>query len=77
MLFSKRVQWSDIKDTLTDVGIMGHLLITSIGLTPLTPLQTCKGEFHEVIAAFSNDAFLQTYQASLNPSTSTFSSPTR
>jgi hypothetical protein len=35
------VTWQDIKDTLSDVGIWGHLLITSIGHTPSTPLHTC------------------------------------
>ncbi|TFK36096.1 MFS general substrate transporter [Crucibulum laeve] len=38
--YDKRVQWSDIKDTLTDVGIWGHLIITVIGLTPSTPMHT-------------------------------------
>ncbi|EDR09467.1 uncharacterized protein LACBIDRAFT_248936 [Laccaria bicolor S238N-H82] len=58
-VYDKRVQWSDIKDTLTDVGIVGHLLITSIGLTPLTPLQTCKGQIlSAVIKSFNFNVFV-------------------
>ncbi|KAH9476933.1 putative transporter [Psilocybe cubensis] len=38
--YEKTVQWSDIKDTLTDVGILGHLVITMIGQTPNTPMHT-------------------------------------
>ncbi|PPQ80351.1 hypothetical protein CVT25_003634 [Psilocybe cyanescens] len=38
--YEKTVQWSDIKDTLTDVGILGHLIITMIGQTPNTPMHT-------------------------------------
>ncbi|KAF9472635.1 MFS general substrate transporter [Pholiota conissans] len=38
--YEKRVQWSDIKDTLTDFGVWGHLIITSIGQTPNTPMHT-------------------------------------
>lgn len=54
-VYDKRVQWSDIKDTLTDVGIVGHLLITSIGLTPLTPLQTY---LPSVIKSFNFNVFV-------------------
>ncbi|KAF8970652.1 major facilitator superfamily domain-containing protein [Flammula alnicola] len=38
--YDKTVQWSDIKDTLTDFGVWGHLIITSIGQTPNTPMHT-------------------------------------
>ncbi|KAF8994908.1 MFS general substrate transporter [Cyathus striatus] len=38
--YEKRVDWADIKDTLTDIGIWGHLLITIFGLTPMSPLNT-------------------------------------
>ncbi|KAF8651059.1 hypothetical protein AX16_004922 [Volvariella volvacea WC 439] len=36
--YEKTVQWSDVKDTFTDIGLWGHLIITAIGLTPGTPL---------------------------------------
>lgn len=42
--YRKLVQWSDVKDAITDLGLWGHLIITAIGLTPTTPLGTC--EFH-------------------------------
>ncbi|KAF8164670.1 major facilitator superfamily domain-containing protein [Pholiota molesta] len=38
--YERTVQWSDIKDTVTDMGIWGHLVITSIGQTPNTPMHT-------------------------------------
>ncbi|TFK68769.1 MFS general substrate transporter [Pluteus cervinus] len=34
------VQWSDVKDAFTDLGLWGHLIITAVGLTPGTPLST-------------------------------------
>lgn len=36
------MQWSDIRDALTDWGVWGHLIITSIGQTPNTPMHTCR-----------------------------------
>ncbi|KAF9074341.1 MFS general substrate transporter [Rhodocollybia butyracea] len=36
--YESRVQWSDVKDAATDIGLWGHLIITTIGLTPTTPL---------------------------------------
>ncbi|PPQ72038.1 hypothetical protein CVT26_006728 [Gymnopilus dilepis] len=38
--YDKTVKWSDIKDTLSDPGIILHLIITSIGQTPNTPMYT-------------------------------------
>ncbi|KAF9045085.1 major facilitator superfamily domain-containing protein [Panaeolus papilionaceus] len=38
--YDKTVQLSDIKDALTDPGILMHLLITMIGQTPNTPMHT-------------------------------------
>ncbi|KJA24895.1 hypothetical protein HYPSUDRAFT_65203 [Hypholoma sublateritium FD-334 SS-4] len=38
--YEKTVRWTDIKETLTDWGILGHLIITSIGQTPNTPMHT-------------------------------------
>ncbi|KDR78246.1 hypothetical protein GALMADRAFT_245328 [Galerina marginata CBS 339.88] len=38
--YHKTVEWSDVKDTLTDPGILGHLVITMIGQTPNTPMHT-------------------------------------
>ncbi|KAF8900139.1 major facilitator superfamily domain-containing protein [Gymnopilus junonius] len=38
--YDKTVKWSDIKDTLSDPGIVLHLIITSIGQTPNTPMYT-------------------------------------
>ncbi|TFK19643.1 MFS general substrate transporter [Coprinopsis marcescibilis] len=52
--YEKRVSWVDIKDTLSDVGIMGHLLITSIGHTPNTPLHTY---FPTIIKSFDFNTY--------------------
>ncbi|PPQ99394.1 hypothetical protein CVT24_005377 [Panaeolus cyanescens] len=38
--YERTVQLSDIKDALTDPGIILHLIITMIGQTPNTPMQT-------------------------------------
>ncbi|KAF8154300.1 MFS general substrate transporter [Crassisporium funariophilum] len=38
--YDRIVQWSDIKDTITDLGVWGHLIITMIGQTPNTPMHT-------------------------------------
>ncbi|KIK66417.1 hypothetical protein GYMLUDRAFT_193056 [Collybiopsis luxurians FD-317 M1] len=38
-VYEQRVHWGDIKDTSTDLGLWGHLLITIISLTPTNPLQ--------------------------------------
>lgn len=35
------VTWTDVKDSITDIGLWGHWILTAIGLTPTTPLQTC------------------------------------
>ncbi|KAJ3848022.1 MFS general substrate transporter [Lentinula lateritia] len=37
-LYEQRVHWEDVKDAATDLGLWGHLLITTVGLTPTTPL---------------------------------------
>ena len=34
--------WADIKDSLTDIGLWLHLIITMVGQTPTIPLSTCK-----------------------------------
>ncbi|TDL27077.1 MFS general substrate transporter [Rickenella mellea] len=39
-LYDSRVTWADVKDAVTDLGLWGHLFLTSIGLTPTNPLQT-------------------------------------
>ncbi|KAJ8522140.1 hypothetical protein ONZ45_g1225 [Pleurotus djamor] len=33
-------RWADVKDALTDTGLWGHLILTTLGLTPTTPLST-------------------------------------
>ncbi|CAA7261998.1 unnamed protein product [Cyclocybe aegerita] len=38
--YEKTVTWSDIRDTLADVGVWGHLIISMIGQTPNTPMHT-------------------------------------
>ncbi|GAW10062.1 MFS general substrate transporter [Lentinula edodes] len=37
-LYEQRVHWADVKDTATDLGLWGHLIITAVGLTPTNPL---------------------------------------
>ncbi|EJD04828.1 MFS general substrate transporter [Fomitiporia mediterranea MF3/22] len=39
-IYESTVNWPDVKDAVTDIGLWGHLILTSIGLTPTTPLQT-------------------------------------
>ncbi|THG98855.1 hypothetical protein EW145_g7359 [Phellinidium pouzarii] len=34
------VTWTDVKDSVLDLGLWGHMFITAIGLTPTTPLST-------------------------------------
>lgn len=36
------MHWADVKDTATDLGLWGHLIITAVGLTPTNPLNVCK-----------------------------------
>jgi hypothetical protein len=43
------VQWADVKDAITDIGLWGHLVITMVGLTPTTPLQTCEYVNHQIM----------------------------
>ncbi|KAF7974489.1 hypothetical protein HWV62_12042 [Athelia sp. TMB] len=38
--YEKTVTWADVKATVTDLGVWGHLIITAVGLTPTSPLQT-------------------------------------
>ncbi|TFK33567.1 MFS general substrate transporter [Crucibulum laeve] len=54
-IYEKRVTWVDVKDSLTDIGIWGHLLISMVGLTPTTPLSTY---LPTVIKSFHFDVFV-------------------
>ncbi|PBK88162.1 MFS general substrate transporter [Armillaria gallica] len=54
-VYEQKVKWSDVKDAATDVGLWGHLLITVIGLTPTTPLDTY---LPTVIKSFHFDVFI-------------------
>ncbi|KAK0434188.1 MFS general substrate transporter, partial [Armillaria borealis] len=54
-VYEQKVKWSDVKDAATDVGLWGHLLITVIGLTPTTPLDTY---LPTVIKSFHFDVFV-------------------
>ncbi|KAJ3022609.1 UNVERIFIED_CONTAM: hypothetical protein HDU68_009030 [Siphonaria sp. JEL0065] len=38
--YETRVQWSDVLETLKDYKVWGHLVMTSIGLTPGVPFRT-------------------------------------
>ncbi|KAF7974623.1 hypothetical protein HWV62_11602 [Athelia sp. TMB] len=38
--YEKTVTWADVKATVTDLGVWGHLILTAVGLTPTSPLQT-------------------------------------
>ncbi|KAF8824669.1 hypothetical protein HHX47_DHR8000063 [Lentinula edodes] len=46
-LYEQRVHWADVKDTATDLGLWGHLIITAVGLTPTNPLniESERGDF--------------------------------
>ncbi|PBK68430.1 MFS general substrate transporter [Armillaria solidipes] len=54
-VYEQKVKWSDVKDATTDIGLWGHLLITVIGLTPTTPLDTY---LPTVIKSFHFDVFV-------------------
>ncbi|KAF8990706.1 MFS general substrate transporter [Cyathus striatus] len=54
-IYEQRVTWNDIKETLKDVGIWGHLILTTIGLTPTTPLGTY---LPTVIKSFNFNVFV-------------------
>ncbi|KIM82053.1 hypothetical protein PILCRDRAFT_71383 [Piloderma croceum F 1598] len=47
-LYETVVKWADVKDAITDIGLWGHLIITMVGLTPNTPLQTCEYVNHQI-----------------------------
>ncbi|KAF9562851.1 MFS general substrate transporter [Agrocybe pediades] len=36
----KPVQWADVRATMSDVGVLCHLIITMVGQTPNTPMHT-------------------------------------
>ncbi|KAF5329494.1 hypothetical protein D9619_009089 [Psilocybe cf. subviscida] len=38
--YSKTITWADVKDTVTDLGVIGHLVVSMIGQTPNTPMHT-------------------------------------
>jgi len=38
--YETTVNWVDVKDAFTDVGMWSHWILTSVGLTPTSPLQT-------------------------------------
>lgn len=38
-----------MKDALTDIGLWGHLIISAIGLTPVTPLSTCESRLISLV----------------------------
>ncbi|KAL0955103.1 hypothetical protein HGRIS_004018 [Hohenbuehelia grisea] len=48
------VTWKDVYETFTDIGIWHHILNTTIGLTPLTPLHIY---FPLTIRSFNLDVF--------------------
>ncbi|PBK68434.1 MFS general substrate transporter [Armillaria solidipes] len=54
-VYEQKVKWSNVKEAATDVGLWGHLLITVIGLTPTTPLDTY---LPTVIKSFHFDVFV-------------------
>ncbi|KAK0200723.1 MFS general substrate transporter [Desarmillaria ectypa] len=54
-VYEQKVNWSDVKDAATDLGLWGHLLITVIGMTPTTPLATY---LPTVIKSFHFDVFV-------------------
>ncbi|KAK0493733.1 MFS general substrate transporter, partial [Armillaria luteobubalina] len=54
-VYEQKVKWSDVKDAATDIGLWGHLLITVIGLTPSTLLDTY---LPTVIKSFHFDVFV-------------------
>lgn len=41
-LYRNTVTLEDVIDAATDIGLWGHLIITAVGLTPTSPLGTCK-----------------------------------
>ncbi|KZP33143.1 MFS general substrate transporter [Athelia psychrophila] len=51
----KTVTWVDVKSTLLDVGVWGHLIITMVGLTPTSPLATY---LPTVIKSFHFDVYV-------------------
>ncbi|KIY68935.1 MFS general substrate transporter [Cylindrobasidium torrendii FP15055 ss-10] len=54
-IYEQRVKWADVKDAATDIGLIGHLLITTFSMTPTTPLGTY---LPRVIKLFHFDVFV-------------------
>ncbi|PAV15653.1 MFS general substrate transporter [Pyrrhoderma noxium] len=54
-VYESTVTWTDVKDSVTDLGLWGHLILTSIGLTPTTPLSTY---LPTVIKSFNFNVFV-------------------
>ncbi|KAH8114965.1 MFS general substrate transporter [Phellopilus nigrolimitatus] len=54
-IYESTVTWADVKDSVTDLGLWGHLIITAIGLTPTTPLATY---LPTVIKSFNFNVFV-------------------
>ncbi|KAF9442274.1 MFS general substrate transporter [Macrolepiota fuliginosa MF-IS2] len=53
--YEQRVRWSDVKETLSDPAIWGHMFITSIGHTPQSPLHIY---LPTIIKSFNFDVFV-------------------
>ncbi|KAI5119273.1 hypothetical protein M0805_008054 [Coniferiporia weirii] len=54
-IYESTVTWADVKDSITDLGLWGHLILTAIGLTPTTPLSTY---LPTVIKSFNFNVFV-------------------
>ncbi|KIP07206.1 hypothetical protein PHLGIDRAFT_13341 [Phlebiopsis gigantea 11061_1 CR5-6] len=53
--YDSTVTWTDVKDSITDIGLWGHWAQASIGLTPTTPLGTY---LPTVIKSFNFNVFV-------------------
>ncbi|EJD04829.1 MFS general substrate transporter [Fomitiporia mediterranea MF3/22] len=53
--YETKVTWADIKDSLTDIGLWLHLIVTMVGQTPTIPLATY---LPTVIQSFSFNVFV-------------------
>ncbi|KAL5478948.1 hypothetical protein ACEPAI_2235 [Sanghuangporus weigelae] len=54
-VYESTVTWADVKDSVTDIGLWGHLVLTAVGLTPTTPLSTY---LPTVIKSFNFNVFV-------------------
>ncbi|KAI5121462.1 hypothetical protein M0805_003919 [Coniferiporia weirii] len=54
-VYESTVTWTDVKDSVTDLGLWGHMIITAVGLTPTQPLSTY---LPTVIKSFNFNVFV-------------------